>query len=105
MQVSRDTKEKFDVRILFNNKLPQHTTTTASPTIATTMLNTKSEGKKLVSPMLFSHQTNRDVFPEDLPGLPPIRQVEFQIDLIPGAAPVARTLYRLDSSEMLGSLC
>ncbi|GJU16721.1 putative reverse transcriptase domain-containing protein [Tanacetum coccineum] len=30
------------------------------------------------------------VFPEDLPGLPPARPVEFQIDLIPGAAPVAR---------------
>ncbi|GJY04429.1 putative reverse transcriptase domain-containing protein [Tanacetum coccineum] len=30
------------------------------------------------------------VFPEDLPGLPPARQVEFQIDLVPGAAPVAR---------------
>ncbi|GJW21977.1 putative nucleotidyltransferase, ribonuclease H [Tanacetum coccineum] len=30
------------------------------------------------------------VFPEDLPGLPPVRQVEFQIDLIPGATPVAR---------------
>ncbi|GJW76616.1 putative reverse transcriptase domain-containing protein [Tanacetum coccineum] len=30
-----------------------------------------------------------EVFPEDLPGLPPVRQVEFQIDLIPGAAPLA----------------
>ncbi|GJS59352.1 putative reverse transcriptase domain-containing protein [Tanacetum coccineum] len=30
-----------------------------------------------------------EVFPEDLPGLPPTRQVEFQIDLVPGAAPVA----------------
>nr|GFA12908.1 putative reverse transcriptase domain-containing protein [Tanacetum cinerariifolium] len=30
------------------------------------------------------------VFPEDLPGLPPARQVEFQINLVPGAAPVAR---------------
>ncbi|GJV70656.1 putative reverse transcriptase domain-containing protein [Tanacetum coccineum] len=29
------------------------------------------------------------VFPEDLPGLPPARQVEFKIDLVPGAAPVA----------------
>ncbi|GJZ48186.1 reverse transcriptase domain-containing protein [Tanacetum coccineum] len=29
------------------------------------------------------------VFPEDLPGLPPVRQVEFQIDLIPGTTPVA----------------
>ncbi|GJS96976.1 putative reverse transcriptase domain-containing protein [Tanacetum coccineum] len=41
-----------------------------------------------------------DVFLEDLPGLPPVRQVEFQIDLIPGAAPVARTPYRLAPSEM-----
>ncbi|GJZ09724.1 putative reverse transcriptase domain-containing protein [Tanacetum coccineum] len=41
-----------------------------------------------------------EVFPEDLPGIPPTRQVEFQIDLIPGAAPVARAPYRLASSEM-----
>ncbi|GKB83379.1 putative reverse transcriptase domain-containing protein [Tanacetum coccineum] len=40
------------------------------------------------------------VFPEDLPGLPLIRQVEFQINLIPGMAPVARAPYRLDPSEM-----
>ncbi|GJV91664.1 putative reverse transcriptase domain-containing protein [Tanacetum coccineum] len=39
-------------------------------------------------------------FPEDLPGLPPIRQVEFQIDLVLGAAPVARAPYRLAPSEM-----
>ncbi|GJT75321.1 putative reverse transcriptase domain-containing protein [Tanacetum coccineum] len=41
-----------------------------------------------------------DVFPEDLSGLPLTRQVEFQIDLIPGAAPVARAPYRLTPSEM-----
>nr|GEU54160.1 hypothetical protein [Tanacetum cinerariifolium] len=41
-----------------------------------------------------------EVFPKDLPGLPPNRQVEFQIDLIPGAAPVARAPYRLAPSEM-----
>ncbi|GKB98518.1 putative reverse transcriptase domain-containing protein, partial [Tanacetum coccineum] len=41
-----------------------------------------------------------EVFPKDLPGLPPVRQVEFQIDLIPGAAPVARAPYRLAHSEM-----
>ncbi|GKC42323.1 putative reverse transcriptase domain-containing protein, partial [Tanacetum coccineum] len=41
-----------------------------------------------------------EVFPEDLPGLPPTRQVEFQIDLVPGAAPVARSPYRLAPSEM-----
>ncbi|GKB92399.1 putative reverse transcriptase domain-containing protein [Tanacetum coccineum] len=41
-----------------------------------------------------------EVFPEDLPGIPPVHQVEFQIDLIPGATPVARAPYRLAPSEM-----
>ncbi|GJS86446.1 hypothetical protein Tco_0769082 [Tanacetum coccineum] len=36
------------------------------------------------------NQTFPEVFPEELPGLPPTRQVEFHIELIPGAAPVAR---------------
>ncbi|GJX10258.1 reverse transcriptase domain-containing protein [Tanacetum coccineum] len=41
-----------------------------------------------------------EVFLEDFPGLPPTRQVEFQIDLVLGAAPVARTLYRLALAEL-----
>ncbi|KAJ0591942.1 putative nucleotidyltransferase, Ribonuclease H [Helianthus annuus] len=41
-----------------------------------------------------------EVFPEDLPGLPPQRQVEFHIDLVLGAAPVAKVPYRLAPSEM-----
>ncbi|GJW94507.1 putative reverse transcriptase domain-containing protein [Tanacetum coccineum] len=41
-----------------------------------------------------------EVLLEDLSGLPLTRQVEFQIDLIPGAAPVARAPYRLAPSEM-----
>ncbi|GJU63372.1 reverse transcriptase domain-containing protein [Tanacetum coccineum] len=41
-----------------------------------------------------------EVFPEDLPGLPPTRQVEFHIELIPGAALVARAPYRLAPAEM-----
>ncbi|GKB91888.1 hypothetical protein Tco_0964160 [Tanacetum coccineum] len=41
-----------------------------------------------------------EVFSEDLPGLPPVSQVEFEIDLIPGAAPVTRAPYRLAPSEM-----
>ncbi|XP_024972713.1 uncharacterized protein LOC112511350 [Cynara cardunculus var. scolymus] len=40
------------------------------------------------------------VFPDELPGLPPLRQVEFHIDLIPGAAPVAKSPYHLAPSEM-----
>nr|GFD49178.1 putative reverse transcriptase domain-containing protein [Tanacetum cinerariifolium] len=41
-----------------------------------------------------------EVFLEDLPGLPPTRQVEFQINLVPGTAPVARSPYRLALAEM-----
>ncbi|GJU98754.1 putative reverse transcriptase domain-containing protein [Tanacetum coccineum] len=41
-----------------------------------------------------------EVFPDDLSGLPPIREVEFCIDLIPGALPVAKAPYRLAPSEM-----
>ncbi|GKB88853.1 putative reverse transcriptase domain-containing protein, partial [Tanacetum coccineum] len=39
-------------------------------------------------------------FSEDLSGIPPARQVEFQIDLVPSVAPVARAPYRLAPSEM-----
>nr|GEX48866.1 putative reverse transcriptase domain-containing protein [Tanacetum cinerariifolium] len=42
-----------------------------------------------------------EVFSEDLPSILPTRQGEFQMDLIPGAAPVARAPYRLAPSEMI----
>ncbi|GJR41116.1 putative reverse transcriptase domain-containing protein [Tanacetum coccineum] len=58
----------------------------------------KSEGKQLKDVPIVRDFPK--VFPEDLPGLPPARPVEFQIDLIPGAAPVARAPYRLAPSKM-----
>ncbi|GJR37240.1 putative reverse transcriptase domain-containing protein [Tanacetum coccineum] len=58
----------------------------------------KSEGKKLKDVLIV--QDFPEVFPEDLPGLLPARPVEFQIDLIPGTAPIARAPYRLTPSEM-----
>ncbi|GJY79582.1 putative reverse transcriptase domain-containing protein [Tanacetum coccineum] len=58
----------------------------------------KSEKKRLEDVPIV--QNFPEVFPEDLPSLPPTRQVEFQIDLIPGNAPVARAPYRLAPSEM-----
>ncbi|GJR07663.1 putative reverse transcriptase domain-containing protein [Tanacetum coccineum] len=58
----------------------------------------KSEGKRLEDVPIV--RDFPEVFPEDLPGIPPARQVEFQIDLVPGAAPVARAPYRLAPSEM-----
>nr|GFC62409.1 hypothetical protein [Tanacetum cinerariifolium] len=58
----------------------------------------KSKGKQIKDVPIV--QDFSEVFPEDFPGLPPARPVEFQIDLIPGAAPVARAPYRLAPSEM-----
>nr|GEU38660.1 hypothetical protein [Tanacetum cinerariifolium] len=42
----------------------------------------------------------QEVFPKYFPELPPTRKVEFQIDLVPGAAPVSRASYRLAPSEL-----
>ena len=36
-----------------------------------------------------------DVFPDDLPGMPPERAIEFCIDLLPGTAPIAKRPYRI----------
>ncbi|GJY17624.1 putative reverse transcriptase domain-containing protein [Tanacetum coccineum] len=58
----------------------------------------KSEKKRLKDVPIV--QNFPEVFPEDFLGLPPTRQVEFQIDLIPGAALVAQAPYRLAPSEM-----
>nr|GEY79459.1 hypothetical protein [Tanacetum cinerariifolium]GEY83123.1 hypothetical protein [Tanacetum cinerariifolium] len=41
-----------------------------------------------------------EVFPDDLSGLPPVREIEFRIDLIPGASPFMKSPYRLAPSEM-----
>nr|GEZ92813.1 putative reverse transcriptase domain-containing protein [Tanacetum cinerariifolium] len=62
------------------------------------MIKDKSEEKRLQDVLIVRDFS--EVFHEELPGLSPTRQVEFQIDLIPGAAPVARAPYRLAPSEM-----
>ena len=40
------------------------------------------------------------MFPEDLPGLPPDRDVEFEIELKPGTAPISRRAYRMPPKEL-----
>nr|GFB08453.1 putative reverse transcriptase domain-containing protein [Tanacetum cinerariifolium] len=58
----------------------------------------KSEGKRLEDVQIV--RDFPEVFPEYLPGIPPTRPVEFQIDLVPGVVHVARAPYRLAPSEM-----
>jgi hypothetical protein len=41
-----------------------------------------------------------DVFPEELPGMPPDREVEFVIDLLPGTAPISKRPYRMSLEEL-----
>ncbi|KAI3754801.1 hypothetical protein L1987_54592 [Smallanthus sonchifolius] len=62
------------------------------------IVDTKDKGNKLQDiPIIRDFP---EVFPKDLPGLPPPRQVEFRIDLVPGTTPVAKAPYRLAPSEM-----
>nr|GFA51325.1 putative reverse transcriptase domain-containing protein [Tanacetum cinerariifolium] len=66
--------------------------------ITTKEVEDKSKKKRLVDVPIVRNFP--EVFPEEFPGLPPTRPVEFQIDLVPGAASVARAPYRLAPSEM-----
>ncbi|GJZ19501.1 reverse transcriptase domain-containing protein [Tanacetum coccineum] len=65
----------------------------------TKALKSAKEDKPKLSDISVVHEFE-DVFPEDLSGLPPQRQVEFRIDLVPGATPIAKSPYRLAPSEM-----
>ncbi|GKE29917.1 putative reverse transcriptase domain-containing protein, partial [Tanacetum coccineum] len=58
------------------------------------------KGKKSKLSIISCTKTQKYIKKEDFPGLPPTRQVEFQIDLVPGAAPVARAPYRLAPTEL-----
>ncbi|XP_076960462.1 uncharacterized protein LOC143636863 [Bidens hawaiensis] len=59
----------------------------------------KKQEKKTIKYILVVHDFP-EVFPEDVSGLPPTHEVEFRIDLVPGANPVAKDPYRLAPSEM-----
>ncbi|GJZ19077.1 putative reverse transcriptase domain-containing protein [Tanacetum coccineum] len=71
-----------------------------------TLLTTKGALGQVRNPLATNvepRDTSRgivQIFREDLSGLPPTRQVEFQIDLIPGAAPMVQAPYQLAPSEM-----
>ena len=56
------------------------------------------EGKNLADiPVVCEYP---DVFPDDLPGMPPDRSVEFDIELQPGTAPISRRPYRMPPNEL-----
>ena len=66
-------------------------------TIRLFSLNDKGEINAISQiPMVNEYQ---DVFPEELPGMPPHRQVEFVIELEPGTEPACRRPYKLSPDE------
>ncbi|GJV68776.1 reverse transcriptase domain-containing protein [Tanacetum coccineum] len=64
------------------------------------MLFYKYKNTKIIFSQPLEFCWTEDVFPEDLSGLPPQRKVEFRIDLVLGATPIAKYSYRLAPSEM-----
>lgn len=63
------------------------------------IIDTLDEGRKSIEDVPIVRDFS-DVFPEDLLEVPPERQVEFQIDLVPGTAPIAKVPYLLSPPEM-----
>ncbi|GJW65705.1 hypothetical protein Tco_0117589 [Tanacetum coccineum] len=94
--IGMDWLSKYHARIIFDEKVIHIPIN--SETLIIRVMEKKSDEKRLEDIPVVKEFP--EVFPEDLPSLPPICQVEFQIDLILGAAPVARAPYRLAPSEM-----
>nr|GEV83129.1 reverse transcriptase domain-containing protein [Tanacetum cinerariifolium] len=88
--IGMDWLSKYHAKILCDEKVVH---------IPIDVMEKKKSDEKRIKDILVVREFP-DVFPEDLPGLPPIRQVEFQIDLIPRATRVAYAPYRLAPSEM-----
>nr|GEU87394.1 reverse transcriptase domain-containing protein [Tanacetum cinerariifolium] len=85
--VGMDWLSKYHARIICDEKVVHIPLDGETLIIQAQVMEKKLEDKRLEDiPVVREFP---DVFPEDLPGLPLVRQVEFQIDLIPGAAPVA----------------
>ncbi|GJW98213.1 hypothetical protein Tco_0180021 [Tanacetum coccineum] len=84
--IGMDWLSKYHARIICDEKVIHIPIT--GETLIIRVMEKKSDEKRLEDiPVVREFP---EVFPEDLYGLPPVRQVEFQINLIPGVAPVAR---------------
>ncbi|GJY96426.1 putative reverse transcriptase domain-containing protein [Tanacetum coccineum] len=96
--IGMDWLSKYHARIICDEKVVHIPINGETLIIRAQVMEKKSDENRLEDiPVVREFP---EVFPEDLPGLPPVHQVEFQIDLMPGAAPVARAPYRLAPSKM-----
>ncbi|GJR09211.1 putative reverse transcriptase domain-containing protein [Tanacetum coccineum] len=84
--IGMDWLSKYHARIICDEKVIHISIDGKTLIIRAQVMEKKSNEKRLEDVPVVREFP--EVFPEDLPGLPPVRQVEFQIDLIPGAAPL-----------------
>ncbi|GJR94315.1 putative reverse transcriptase domain-containing protein [Tanacetum coccineum] len=95
--IGMDWIDKYNANILCSQKLVQYVSH-GCYAFMTHVIDTNFEKKSAKDVLIVNEFL--DVFPKDLWGIPPERQVEFQIDLISGATPIAKTPYRLAPSKM-----
>ncbi|GKF39893.1 putative reverse transcriptase domain-containing protein [Tanacetum coccineum] len=94
--IGMDWLSKYHARIICDEKVVHILIN--GETLIIRVIEKKSDEKRLEDiPVV---REFLEVFPENLPGLPPVCQIEFQIDLIPGATPIAQAPYRLVPLEM-----
>ncbi|GKF27140.1 putative reverse transcriptase domain-containing protein, partial [Tanacetum coccineum] len=91
--IGMDWLSKYHARIICDEKVVHIPIDGETLIIRAQVMEKKSDDKRLEDIPVVKEFL--EVFLENLPSLPPVRQVEFQIDLIPGATPVARAPYRL----------
>ncbi|GJS99764.1 putative reverse transcriptase domain-containing protein [Tanacetum coccineum] len=96
--IGMDWLSKYHDRIICDEKVVHILINGETLIIRAQVIEKKSDEKRLKDMPVVREFS--EVFPEDLPGLPPVRQVEFQIDLILRTSLVARAPYRLAPSEM-----
>ncbi|GJT57279.1 putative nucleotidyltransferase, ribonuclease H [Tanacetum coccineum] len=96
--IGMDWLDKYNANILCSQKLARRYLSRGCHAFMAHVINTNFEKKSVEDVPIVNEFL--DVFPEELPGIPPERQVEFRIDLIPGATPIAKAPYRLAPSEM-----
>ncbi|GJU32355.1 putative reverse transcriptase domain-containing protein [Tanacetum coccineum] len=98
--IGMDWLEKYDANILCSQKLVRVVNPQGREIIiyGDRRKDTSFEKKGVEDVSIVNEYL--DVFPEYLPSIPPERQVEFRIDLVPGATPIAKTPYHLAPSEM-----
>ncbi|GJS16760.1 putative reverse transcriptase domain-containing protein [Tanacetum coccineum] len=96
--IGMDWLSRYDAAILCGDKKAREYIENGCELFLAQVIGTVSKEKRFKDVPVI--RDSLKVFPEELPGLLPPRQVEFCIDLIPGDAPVARAPYRLAPSEI-----